>query len=301
MDNNQLDFFKTNGYVVIENFLSPDQVNLTRSQLHETLKKYSIDHDKIINFEESAPNNIRIKSDISNIFYSKFKMDIHLSESAYKIWKCVMETIDEFPFGTHSDVLPYIDRICWRLPDIIKAEGGLGLHIDRRPGSDGFKNIKKYRPIQGFVALTDHYGSESGGLKLVKGFHKKFTEYFDKDTNKNDWGTSGEFYRLGSKSYASLQKLCEPIDIPAGSMVLWDNRLPHATCEKLSGFDTREVIYMSYIPNVPLNIKYVQEQANNLKKNIQPPSYLKLPVIQVDRDYSIDELNEFQLEKLLLK
>jgi hypothetical protein len=203
-------------------------------------------------------------------------MDIHVCEKAYNIWKDAMNCLDEKPFGQHIDVLPYIDRICWRLPDIIRPEGGLGLHIDRRPGLNGFKNIKKYRPIQGFVALTDQYGSNSGGLKLVKGFHKIFNEYFEKDTNKSIWGESGEFYRLNSKSYANLQNKLENIDVPAGALVLWDNRLPHATCEKLAGYDTREVIYMSYIPNVSINVKYIQEQAIHLKKNIQPPSYYKI-------------------------
>jgi len=300
MNESDVEHFKNFGYVIIENYLSPEEVQNARFKLHETLKKYNIDHDKIINFENAPPNDVRIKSDVSNIFYSKFKMDIHVCEKAYNIWKTAMSCIDETPFGSFSDIMPYIDRICWRLPDAIKAEGGLGLHIDRRPGRDAFKNIKKYRPIQGFVALTDQYGSNSGGLKLVKGFHKIFNMYFDKDVNKTNWGDSGEFYRLGSKSYFSLQNNLENIDVPAGALVLWDNRLPHATCDKLSGFDTREVIYMSYIPDVSINRKYVAEQAEHLKQNIQPPSYYKDKSLSVDRDYDINDLNHFQRSKLLL-
>jgi len=299
MNEEQIIFFKTNGYIVIENYLSIEETIEARNNLHKILKKYNIDHEKILNFENPPPNDVRIKSEVSNIFYSKFKMDIHICEKAYNIWKNAMTCIDELPFGKYTDILPYIDRICWRLPDIIRSEGGLGLHIDRRPGLNGFKNIKKYRPIQGFVALTDQYGSNSGGLKLVKGFYKKFDEYFEKDVNKNNWGDSGEFYRLGSKSYINLQNKLENIDVPAGALVLWDNRLPHSTCEKLEGYDTREVIYISYIPNVPLNIKYVKEQAEHLKKNIQPPSYYKSNDL-MDRDYEINELNEFQINKLLV-
>ncbi len=29
--------------------------------------------------------------------------------------------------------LVYFDRICWRLPDHIQSEGGLGLHLDLNP------------------------------------------------------------------------------------------------------------------------------------------------------------------------
>lgn len=35
-------------------------------------------------------------------------------------------------------------------------------------------NAKKWRPIQSSLVLTDHHGCESGGLKLVKGFHKDY-------------------------------------------------------------------------------------------------------------------------------
>lgn len=300
MNEEELEIFKRDGYIVIENILSPNEIKYAREELHNSIKLYNVNHDKIINFIEQPPNETRIKSDIANIFYSKFKMDIHINENMYNIWKSAMSTINEFPLGYHDDILPYIDRICWRLPDIIKTEGGLGLHIDRRPGPNAFKNIKKYRPIQGFVALTDHYGNNSGGLKLVKGFHKYFDEYFDKDTNKHEWGTSGEFYRMHSKSYIGIQNKCVAIDVPAGSLVLWDNRIPHATCDKLSGYDTREVIYLSYIPNVPLNIKYIKSQSENLIKNIQPPSYLKDETLNVDRNYDVKELSNFQRKMLSL-
>lgn len=293
--------FKSDGYTIIENILSQEKIIQARSDLHNVLKnKCGIDHDMIINFINPPPENARIKSNVSNIFYSKFKLDIQINEQMYLIWKELMEkTIDEFPLGPHNDVIPYIDRICWRLPDIIREEGGLDLHLDRRPGDNFMTNIKKYRPIQGFVTLTDHYGNDSGGLKLVKGFHKIFDDFFAKDPNKKDWGTSGEFFRMHSKSYTKLQNQLETPNIPAGSLVLWNNRLPHATCSKLKGYDSREVIYLSYIPNVPLNIKYAQEQKENFKANKQPPSYLTDPKLKVDRDYLINDLTDFQKKFLL--
>lgn len=294
-----IDFFKLNGYVIIENILSPIEIETARNDLHESLKNIGINHDNIINGLEEVPTDCRIKSEISNIFYAKWKIDLQINEQMYLIWKeLINQTITELPFGPHNDILPYIDRICWRLPDVLRQEGGLGLHLDRRPGINGLTSIKKYRPIQGFISLTDHYGSESGGLKIVKGFHKIFNEYFDKNSEIN-FETSGEFFRMHDKSHLKLQKICEAINVPAGSLVLWDNRLPHATCEKLCGFDSREVVYLSYIPNVPLNIKYFNDQKENFIKNIQPPSYLKDINKKVDRNYEINELNDWQ-KKILL-
>lgn len=56
----------------------------------------------------------------------------------------------------------------YRLPDHIQAEGGLGLHLDRNPYDPYLlcptvtKKLLKYRPIQSWIGLTDHYGSKSG-------------------------------------------------------------------------------------------------------------------------------------------
>jgi ectoine hydroxylase-related dioxygenase (phytanoyl-CoA dioxygenase family) len=296
LTNEHIEQFKLDGYTIIEDILSQEQVDLTRINLHDLLKnKCGIDHDNIINFIDSPPENSRIKSNVANIFYSKFKLDIQINESMYLIWKELIEkTINEYPLGPHDDVIPYIDRICYRLPDVIREEGGLDLHLDRRPGENFLSNVKKYRPIQGFVSLTDHYGENSGGLRLVKGFHKQFDGFFSKDFNKNNWENSGDFFRMHSKSYAKIQNQLETLNIPAGSLVLWDNRLPHATCQKLKGCDSREVIYLSYIPNVPLNIKYAQEQKANFKLNLQPPSYLTGTNLFVDRDYLIEDLTKFQ-------
>ena len=294
-----IDFFLENGYVCIENVLNDEEIQNSRNSLHEELLKYNVNHENIINGIDDPNNTVRIKSEISNIFYAHFKLNLHVNEIMYETWKeLINNVINEYPLGHHDDIMPYIDRICWRLPDCIRQEGGLDLHLDRRPGADGLTNIKKYRPIQGILTLTDHYGNKSGGLKVVKGFHNIFDDFFSKGIHKHE--TQGEFFRMGDKSYTKLQKSCHAIDAPAGSLILWDNRLPHSTCQQLEGFDSREVIYMSYIPNVPLNIQYTQEQTENFIKNIPPPAYNNSNNKIVDRNYDINILTDFQKKILKL-
>ena len=36
-------------------------------------------------------------------------------------------------------------------------------------------------------------------------------------------------------------------------MVLWDYRLPHATSDRLEGSDSREVVYLGFLPSVEVN------------------------------------------------
>lgn len=265
-----IEHFRKEGYVVIEDWVK--NVDEIRKKYHKELVKYDINHEEIINGLVEPPSGIRVRQKSAYIFYAKFKMDLHINNIMYETWKhLINECIDEFPFGPHDDVIPYIDRTCYRLPDHIRHEGGLGLHLDRRPGKDNLHNSNKYRPIQGFIALTDHYGTTSGGLQLVPGFHKLFNNFFPSEVCHKE--TKGDFFRMNDKTYSKIHKQLITLNVPAGSLVLWDSRIPHSTCNKFEGFDSREVIYMSYIPNVPLNIQYHNKQCQNYEANIPPPEY----------------------------
>lgn len=292
-----------NGYVVVENIFNEYEVEKIRNKLHKTIEKMNINHNNILIGTEQPPNEIRNKSDVANIFYSEWKLDICLNEKIYNIYKLLMDAtfgpgnIDGFehPLGESNNILPYIDRICYRFPDYIRAEGGLGLHIDRNP-INPYKQ-KKFRPIQSFISLVDHYDNESGGLQLVPKFHKEYDKYFHKNIDNEN--IFGEFHRLNNVVHKKLYNKLETIIAPRGSVVFWDNRLPHKTCDKLTSFDTREVIYFSYLPSVQINKLYCEQQYNNIQKNIYPPSYHDSKNYQIaDRDWSLDKLeNNYVLLK----
>lgn len=297
MDN--INEFINDGVTVFENVISDDTIKKLRNSLHNELLLNGINHDKILSGEEVITDGHRIKGKTANFYYGKWKIDAQLDTKIYEIFRELNNhtfssgTLLHFehPFGPSNDVLPFIDRICWRLPDKIRAEGGLGLHIDRNPYKP-YDNLTKWRPIQAFLCLTDHFDSESGGLKVVKGFHKRTDEYFHDNVNIEG---GGEFYRMNSKAHEAVKKELQPIYAPAGSLVCWDNRLPHATCDFLNGDDTREVIYMTFIPNVKLNMEYHKKQLLHLSKNIYPPYYCDDPSIKCNRDWDFPkDLNEEQ-------
>ena len=265
----QLEEYKKYGVLVIENILTDKEVEMARDGLHNQLLELGIDHNKVLMGEQKLDEGPRLKSAASKIRYSKWKMDICLHDNIYHTMKQLIlatyggEKGFEHPFGRFDDILALIDRVCWRLPDIIRNEGGLSLHLDRNP-SDPYGSLNYFRPIQAFVTLTDHYGSEYGGLKVVKGFHKEIDNYFKNEkiiaAVKDAHSAAGPFYRMHSQSHYSLEKRLESVIAPKGSLVCWDNRIPHATSNILTGSDTREVVYVGWLPNVALNKKYCQEQ-----------------------------------------
>lgn len=288
-----LNDFLENGYVVIENVLTQEQIDQSRVALHNYIEKYKgVSHDDILLCNTTTLNNVRKKGLTSDLFYSKFKMDLHLDQRLYQTFKEVCCAIDK----SCKDVVPYIDRVCYRLPDHILPEGGLKLHIDRNPWQTN--KAKKIRSVQAFISLTDHYGSNSGGLCVVPKFHKSFDEYFAKSYNKTEAEAGGEFYRMHGLSHSVAQNQLITVQAPAGSLVIWNNNLPHATCEKLESYDTREVVYLTYLPtNIATNVKYWKDQKTNFIANVPPPSYNDNSN-QVDRDYSLYDLNEFQKQLL---
>jgi hypothetical protein len=302
----QLQEFKDIGLLVVENVFNESEVAKIREHYHQHLHELHMNHDQLLSGQATPQSGARLKSDVATIFYQKWKLDAHLHESVYAYARqLLVETygkhIDGFdhPFESFNEILAYIDRVCYRLPDHVRAEGGLELHIDRNP-TDPYllktTGLKKWRPIQSLLTLTDHYGSECGGLKVVntrvggaKNFHYEIDEYFE---GQNFEG-GGEFTRLISKSHTALGRRLETVQAPKGSLIFWDNRLPHATCQHLVSSDSREVIYTGFLPNTKLN------RLSNLRKNIHPPAYCKNNKIKADRNWEEEDLTDLQRQLLM--
>lgn len=328
-----IEHFKEWGYVVIEDILTEEEVGSARNELHESIYKMTggIRHqgENWTNLKNKAV----MKSPANRMYYAHWKLhDIHMKTHLVEAYESIMEAtylpgnIPNFdhPFQIDTAVttdainnsssskskIPtplssfcYIDRVCYRLPDIIHSEEGLSLHIDRNPidpyllTSGG---LTKWRPIQGFLSLTDHYDGTSGGLKVVPAFHKIHDEYFQSHANDSHFrerciGKRGEFFRMGGKSYCSLQKKLETVIAPKGSLVLWDWRLPHSTCAKLSGNDSREVVFTGFLPNTDINRTFVKRQWECIKNNHYPPqgpqySHGGTVIATADRDWEIEKL-----------
>eukprot|EP00048_Salpingoeca_helianthica_P017923 m.239722 g.239722 ORF g.239722 m.239722 type:complete len:381 (-) comp22786_c0_seq1:27-1169(-) len=326
--------FKEHGYVVIEDVFAPEEILAMRTGLHADLAALGVDHEAILSGEQPPPPGVRGKGPAANIFYSEWKLRATLDDRVHSLFKTILnatfssgnEPGFEHPLGSSTDVVPFIDHVCYRLPDAIRAEGGLDLHIDRNPHTP--YAVHRFRPIQGFISLVDHFGGDSGGLRVVPRFHTQYDQYFaalrpadqgessldaratavaaaaslsgavststptptstqstpttstantesqsGPDSSTVSTQFNGEFFRMGSKQHARWHRLAVPLCVPAGAVVLWDNRLPHQTSTLLAGHDTREVIYISYLPAVPLNISYARAQWHHYSRGLRPPIY----------------------------
>jgi len=174
---------------------------------------------------------------------------------------------------------------------------GLGLHVDQNPfnpfllDKDGVSHTPKWRPFQSFVTITDHTMAENGGLCVVPDFHKGAKSFWDScsETIKMEQSEShsGEFFRM--HHFEGLE--CVPVLAPAGSLVMWDTRLPHKTTLTCGNPVGRKMIYGSWVPDIEINQRYCEMQRKNFKKGKLPPSESYDKACYMPKDLV---LNDFQ-------
>ena len=285
----QIAQFKDSGYLVVEDVFDPDEVSALRDSLHTDLAQSGYNHDDMLAGIAEPPAGVRKAGPTNDFIYRAWKLNAQrrVYDISLDLLRATHLSGDlpgyTHPFGHVDGVVPYIDRMCYRLPDHIRAEGGLELHMDRNvrhPFGTAERPLKFFRPIQSLIALTSHYGGASGGTLLVPKFHLEYDSYFagrETDSENDASGKiTGQFFRMGSKSYCALAKRLVPISVPAGAVLFWDNRLPHATCATLVSDDTREVVYFSYLPAVGPNVALYRESFYEIEQALAGPANSEL-------------------------
>ena len=208
---------------------------------------------------------------------------------------CSNAPIFEHPFGEfdcHYGYM-YINRVCYRVPDLISnlhrgkksrpLQRSLTPHLDCCPTQlyNSGKNVPRWRPIQSLIALTPNLEASTGGFEAVPGFHHEFQTYFAKKSTPVVQHPKpvciGDFSPLSmSKDKGVIQRF-EHIPYEAGSLVLWDWRIPHANAYHHRGMKPREVVFVEYLPDVPVNRTYARKQLEMYLKKKLPVDHWQNP------------------------
>ena len=139
-------------------------------------------------------------------------------------------------------------------------------------------SLGKWRPVQAFVALTDDLGADGGGFECCPGMHLQFNEWaaqrpwskraigkrckgqneslITQVTEVENWELVpppcvGPFTPMRPEEDAAVLRRMVPVPCRAGDLVMWDNRLPHASALHHYGDAPREVAYICVLPRVP--------------------------------------------------
>jgi hypothetical protein len=243
------------------------------------------------------------------------------------------------PFDCNEGFM-YIDRLGFRLPTALAEKLGkevaqkelapvgkkkkskalqrsLTPHLDCCPETlFSVEKEFKWRPIQCFVSLTTNLEANTGGFEAAPGFHREFHGWaanrppsvFSKKIKGEVQAIAvpapclGQYTHIRPKEDAAIMERVQHIPVRAGSAVFWDNRIPHANAYRNESDQPRTVVYCSFLPNVPLNQPYIEEQLFKYQRRISPTDqWIKLKEHEECCSNTKDEVDQerrYSLSKL---
>lgn len=314
----QIEQFKTNGVIVIPNVLTPEEIAEARRGLHEELAKYGVDHNDL---EGTGQHLTKLSSTggaggILDLFYPSWRLKVAENDKVFAamsdLWSATYAQNHPDFSHPHGDFngkqgFMYINRVCYRVPDTVAKmhatkksrpiQRSLTPHLDCCPTKlfESTKEIPRWRPIQCITVLTSNNEPNTGGFEAVPGFHKEFEAYFsqhhgsalEQANGDRPQVCLGDFSPLRMQEDRKVIGRYQPIHCEAGSVILFDWRIPHANSYKHTGTVPREVVYTGLLPNVPENQRYAQEQLRRYALRLLPADHWrKGESQQVDEHFS---------------
>ena len=139
-----------------------------------------------------------------------------------------------------DELIVSFDGSCY-IPKALQKADNIWTHTDQAPA---FKGLKCY---QGLVTLTSN---KERTLVVYEGSHLLHQPYFEErgQNHKNNWNL------IETEYLEEIQDKKRVLNIPGGSLVLWDSRTFHQNQYGKPGSEERLVQYVCYFPkNHPKN------------------------------------------------
>ena len=214
-----------NGFCVITNVLSKNEIDNALIMF----KKW----------QKTIPNHNKLHNLIDPHGIYKFHEVGHQEHAWYLRTNPKIINIFKKIWNTDKLVVSF-DGSCY-IPKELNKKDKIWTHTDQASNTDGLKCY------QGFVSLTDN---KERILVVYEGSHKLHNQYF-KDRNicdNNNWNKIDIDYLDSIKDKKII------LNVPAGSLVLWDSRTFHQNQYGKPNSEERIVQYICYLPkNHPNN------------------------------------------------
>ena len=277
---------KEKGYCIIKDILTQTEIKDAYDEFHKW--RTSIDNFDEIH-KKVNPHSIYKYHQVG---HQRHAWLIRTNKAIQDVFKTLWKT---------DELVVSFDGACY-MPKELSKKDNFWTHTDQ-------SSIKKgLHCYQGFVSLTSN---KERSLVVYEGSHKIHEDYFKEmnlETNK-DWNV------INTEYIDKIKDTKRVLDVPAGSLVIWDSRSFHQNQYGKPGSEERVVQYVSYLPkNNKKNTasmqtkrrKYFNEKrttshwAYPIKVNsLQPRTYgnkdllidySKLPNIRLDD--LMDDINE---------
>lgn len=223
---------KTNGYCILPNILSQDEIIYCKKIFYE--------------WKNSIPNHDFIHNIIDPHGIYKYHNVGHTRHAWYIRTRPQIINIFQ-QLWNQDNLIVSFDGCCY-IPKECTKQDTCWTHTDQ---SSIKKNFECY---QGFVSLTSN---KERTLRVYKSSHLLHQEYFKQKniSNNKNWNLiDNEYLNAINDNKINLE-------VPAGSLVLWDSRTFHQNQYGLPNSEERIVQYICYFPkNHKLNSKKMSEK-----------------------------------------
>ena len=210
---------KDNGYCIIPNILNSEEIDNIK-ELHKDWRDSIPDHDTLHKIID--PHGIYKFHEAGQ---QRHAWLIRTHPKVQDVFKSLWDT---------DNLIVSFDGSCYISKDTTKADN-IWTHTDQAPNSHGLKCY------QGFVSLTDN---KERTIVVYKGSHKNHKTYFEDKgikSNKN-------WHLIDKKMVEELKPFKQVLEVPTGSLVLWDSRTFHQNQYGAPNSEERLVQYVCYLP-----------------------------------------------------
>uniref|UniRef100_A0A7S4IBL5 Phytanoyl-CoA dioxygenase n=1 Tax=Vannella robusta TaxID=1487602 RepID=A0A7S4IBL5_9EUKA len=280
-----LQFWNTWGFVVIRDVLSPSETDATISEIWDVVEDQSngeVSRNKAATWYNPETWPDKTQKGFIQPFSDFLLQQCWLNRQNTQIINAFQLLLDTEEIVCSRDRYGFMRPTTLSISELKEKDFSTTknwLHWDQ----NGWSN-SGFQSVQGVLTLTPHTES-SGGFHCVPGFTHEFREYFD--SHAQDEHPNGYDGLVEVLPGDCIRERVRKITCPAGSMIIWDSRLPHGNYPNESdGFRAVQYItYHAYEPDSALMRKEnLEREARNAYRTYGdewdeklPPKDLQLP------------------------
>ena len=284
LDHNKIKYeLETKGYCVIEDILNDTDIEYC-------IKNFTEWQNSIPNHDEfhktSNPHNIY---KYHRVGHTKMAWYIRTRPKVQEVFKKIWNT---------DELVVSFDGAC-SMKSNIKNNNKLWTHVDQGAGDS---ELKCY---QGFVSLTDNTQKT---LRVYEGSHLLHKSYFE----EQNIAISTNWILIEKDYLNKIEEKKRVLNVPKGSLVLWDSRCFHQNQIGEDNKENRLVQYVCYLPKShPKNtesmkkkrLKYFKEQRTTSHwpcpisvNGLQPRTYGNDSILIDYKSIPMNDLSELEEE-----
>lgn len=296
-----------NGFAVVRGAIPRPKAEQYEALIHDWVKSFKCSE----NLDLSDPSTWveeNLPAHTSNNIYS-----LYASSHEKFMWDARQEpgVVDAFAkiWGTDELIVSF-DGFNFTLPhrkDVPESEAWP--HVDQSPLKEGMQCV------QGIINLSNATGSQDASLIVYKGSNNVLEEFFETQTNKDEWITRDYFSLTPRQLKWFEDKGCEMIrvSLEPGDLIVWDSRTIHyGGAQGPESNQIRTIIYASYSPREFAHPESLTRKARVFKNwkgtthwahdNIIERNYTPLTAnFEVDPEARDDPVDKPELTDKLLK